>query len=158
MRELCRNQLTCRLPEVVIQPTEIALEIPVEPEILFVPPRRQPSVVGTIWTGFKDELSVRWLLFLGVFLVILSSGVLAATQWQRFPAAGQYGVLWVYTIAFWGVGAWARGQSGLSLTANTLQIVALLLAEPEAEAASDSSRAKRVKSRCVPNPGAMMGS
>ena len=100
VRELCRNQLACRLPLVMIQPTEVELEIPIEPEILFVPPRRQPAVVSTIWTAFKDELSVRWLLFLGVFLVILSSGVLAATQWQRFPAAGQYGVLWAYTIAF----------------------------------------------------------
>jgi hypothetical protein len=128
VRELCRNHLTCRVPATVVQSLpELPPVIVAEPEIPFIPARRQPSVLSTIWASFKDELSVRWLLFLGVFLVILSSGVLAATQWQRFPAWGQYGVLWAYTIAFWGVGAWASGQSGLSLTANTLQIVALLL-------------------------------
>ncbi|AFY94129.1 hypothetical protein [Chamaesiphon minutus] len=86
-----------------------------------------PSSVRTVWQNLKDELSVRWLLFLGVFLVILSSGVLAATQWSRFPAWGQYGLLWLYTIAFWVVGSWARKQAGLRLTANTLQLVTLLL-------------------------------
>jgi hypothetical protein len=128
VRQLCRNHLTCRVPESVVQSIpELEPVVVAAPEIPFIPIRRQPSVLSTIWASFKDELSVRWLLFLGVFLVILSSGVLAATQWQRFPAWGQYGVLWAYTIAFWGVGAWAGGQSGLSLTANTLQIVALLL-------------------------------
>lgn len=128
VRELCRNYLTCRVPKIAVQSTpELQPIILEQPEPSFIPPRRQPSVLNTVWTSFKDELSVRWLLFLGVFLVILSSGVLAATQWQRFPAWGQYGVLWAYTIAFWGVGAWASGQSGLALTANTLQIVALLL-------------------------------
>jgi hypothetical protein len=131
IREVARLFLTCRLPSVVapstieeLQPQTVRMQIPEEP---IAAKRRQPSVLSTIWAAFKDELSVRWLLFLGVFLVILSSGVLAATQWQRFPAWGQYGVLWAYTIAFWGVGFWARGQVGLSLTANTLQIVALLL-------------------------------
>jgi hypothetical protein len=90
-------------------------------------PVKRPSPVRTIWHNLRDELSVRWLLFLGVFLVILSSGVLAATQWSRFPAWGQYGLLWLYTIGFWVVGSWARRQEGLRLTANTLQIVTLLL-------------------------------
>ncbi len=73
------------------------------------------------------ELSVRWLLFLGVFMVVLSSGVLAATQWERFPPAGQYLVLFAYTVIFWGVSIWAQRQSQLRLTAQTLQWVTLLL-------------------------------
>jgi hypothetical protein len=81
----------------------------------------------SVWQTLKDELSVRWLLFLGVFLVVLSSGVLAATQWSRFPAWGQYGLLWLYTIGFWLTGSWTKRQEGLKLTANTLQIAALLL-------------------------------
>ncbi|WP_373542656.1 hypothetical protein [Chamaesiphon sp.] len=90
-------------------------------------PAKIPSSAQTLWRNLKDELSVRWLLFLGVFLVILSSGVLAATQWSLFPAWGQYGLLWLYTIGFWVVGGWARRQEGLRLTAQTLQIVTLLL-------------------------------
>jgi hypothetical protein len=107
------------IPAVV---SEILPELPVAPIPTKIPVRAQQ-----IWQNLKDELSVRWLLFLGVFLVILSSGVLAATQWSRFPAWGQYGLLWLYTIGFWVVGGWARRQDGLRLTANTLQIVTLLL-------------------------------
>jgi hypothetical protein len=103
----------------------------VEPEIPapapVPPPPKIPSPIQTIWQNLKDELSVRWLLFLGVFLVVLSSGVLAATQWSRFPAWGQYGLLWLYTIGFWVVGGWARRQEGLALTASTLQLVTILL-------------------------------
>jgi hypothetical protein len=130
IRDVAKLFLTCRLSEVNV---DVAIpefqSLSAEPKLPLPTPTklRQPSVLSTMWMAFKDELSVRWLLFLGVFLVILSSGVLAATQWQRFPAWGQYGVLWAYTIAFWSVGFWARGRVGLSLTANTLQIVALLL-------------------------------
>ncbi|MGK7914847.1 MAG: hypothetical protein AB4038_04780, partial [Prochloraceae cyanobacterium] len=53
--------------------------------------------------------------------------VLAATQWQRFPAAGQYGILWTYTLTFWGIGFWAFKQENLQLTAQTLQTISLLL-------------------------------
>ncbi len=97
-----------------------------EPE-LPPPLPKIPSPVETMWQTLKDELSVRWLLFLGVFLVVLSSGVLAATQWSRFPAWGQYGLLWLYTVGFWVVGGWARRQEGLRLTASTLQLVTMLL-------------------------------
>ncbi len=86
-----------------------------------------PASTPTIWQTLKDELSVRWLMFLGVFLVVLSSGVLAATQWSRFPAWGQYGLLWLYTIGFWATGRWANKQEGLGVTANTLRVAALLL-------------------------------
>jgi hypothetical protein len=104
------------------------MDVSIAPEFQTIPiPAKLPSPISTIWQNLKDELSVRWLLFLGVFLVILSSGVLAATQWSRFPAWGQYGLLWLYTIGFWVVGGWARRQEGLRLTANTLQIVTLLL-------------------------------
>jgi cell division protein FtsL len=73
------------------------------------------------------ELSVRWLLFLGMFLVVLSSGVLAGSQWEKFPPVGQYGVLLAYTLTFWGVSFWAGKQPNLDLTAQTLVIVTLLL-------------------------------
>lgn len=123
--ELARTCLSEDLPWVAI-PVAVE-EIPVA-EIPVAPiPIKTPSPIFTAWKNLKDELSVRWLLFLGVFLVVLSSGVLAATQWSLFPAWGQYGLLWLYTIGFWAVGGWARRQEGLKLTANTLQLVTLLL-------------------------------
>jgi hypothetical protein len=87
----------------------------------------KPSFVTSMLQSLGEELSVRWLLFLGVFLVVLSSGVLAASQWERFPAVGQYGVLFAYTLSFCGFTFWAGKQSNLRLTAQTLLIVTLLL-------------------------------
>ncbi|MEH2403308.1 DUF2157 domain-containing protein [Nostoc sp.] len=87
----------------------------------------KPNFISTMLQSLGAELSVRWLLFLGVFLVVVSSGVLAASQWEKFPASGQYGVLFAYTLSFWGLSFWAIRQSNLRLTAQTLLIVTLLL-------------------------------
>ncbi|NJM00680.1 MAG: hypothetical protein HC924_18775 [Synechococcaceae cyanobacterium SM2_3_2] len=88
---------------------------------------RQPSQWAQLLHNLKAELSVRWLLVLGLFLVVASSGLLAAGQWDRFSATGQYGLLLGYTVAFGGGTAWAKRQEGLRLTAQTLQSIALLL-------------------------------
>ena len=68
-----------------------------------------------------------WLLCLGVFMVLLSSGVLAASQWENFSPVGQYLILFTYTLAFWGASLWADRRPALRLTARMLQIATLLL-------------------------------
>ncbi|MCC5645441.1 DUF2157 domain-containing protein [Nostoc sp. CHAB 5824] len=141
VRQLCREFLVCT---VVLQPqpeaeTKVAFvtsdpvqQLPVA--ALQSSSRRQPqqkpaqpNFISTMLQSLGAELSVRWLLFLGVFLVVVSSGVLAASQWERFPASGQYGVLFAYTLTFWGLSFWATRQSNLRLTAQTLLIATLLL-------------------------------
>ncbi|MHC5598947.1 MAG: glycosyltransferase family protein, partial [Nostoc sp.] len=141
VRQLCREFLVCA---VVLQPqaeaeTKVAFvtsdpvqELPIA--ALESSSRRQPqqrpalpNFISTMLQSLGAELSVRWLLFLGVFLVVVSSGVLAASQWERFPASGQYGVLFAYTLIFWGLSFWATRQNNLRLTAQTLLIVTLLL-------------------------------
>jgi hypothetical protein len=92
-----------------------------------LPAPKKPNVLTQMLQSLGEELSVRWLLFLGMFLVVVSSGVLAASQWERFPPSGQYGVLFAYTLSFWGISFWAGRQSHLSLTTRTLLIVTLLL-------------------------------
>ncbi|MBG1260991.1 DUF2157 domain-containing protein [Nostoc commune] len=142
VKQLCREFLVCT---VVLQPqpeaeTKVAFVTsdPVEQlpiAALQSSSRRQsqqqkpakPNFISTMLQSLGAELSVRWLLFLGVFLVVVSSGVLAASQWERFPASGQYGVLFAYTLSFWGLSFWATRQSNLRLTAQTLLIVTLLL-------------------------------
>ncbi len=74
-----------------------------------------------------EEISVIWLLFLGVFLVVVSSGLLAASQWQSFSAVGQYAILLAYTLAFWGASIWAQRQAQLQVTAKMLALTAMLL-------------------------------
>jgi hypothetical protein len=125
--KIAHDCLSERLPVVPYAPETIAYTEPAPTSAEPILATATEPAAPTIWQTLKDELSVRWLLFLGVFLVVLSSGVLAATQWSRFPAWGQYGLLWLYTIGFWLTGSWAKRQEGLKLTANTLQIAALLL-------------------------------
>lgn len=77
--------------------------------------------------SFLAEVSVLWLLFLGVFLVVVSSGVLAASQWQSFSRVGQYAILLLYTLAFGGASRWAASQDTLKTTAQMLKVATLLL-------------------------------
>jgi hypothetical protein len=139
VKEISRQYLSCRLPQVTATATvpatnsrnESDLVVPVAAET--ATPRTKattqepPSRINRILQSLMAELSVRWLLFLGVFMVVVSSGLLAATQWEKFPSFGQYGILLGYTLIFWLVSFWAGKQSNLRLTAQTLQAVTLCL-------------------------------
>lgn len=133
VKRLGQVYLTCLLPHSAIATPEPEhskpAPVPSQPRDFKPPvgvaPRQSP--LSRMWQSLIDELSVRWLLFLGVFLVVVSSGVLAATQWEKFPAVGQYSVLWAYTLIFWFGSVWAGKQRTLQLTAQTLRLVTLLL-------------------------------
>lgn len=130
VRKLCRNHLSCALPDVVEVVENIAIENSIVAEVTeksLVTAASSPNILSRVWQGFLDELSIRWLLFLGIFLVVISSGVLAASQWQNFPVLGQYLVLLVYTLSFWGIGWWTGKQDNLKLTSQTLSWIATLL-------------------------------
>ena len=129
VKQICRHHLSCTLPQVNLA-TATPKIAPIadtisEPELAIA--KLQPNLIQRFWQGFLDELSIRWLLFLGIFLVIVSSGVLAASQWNNFPVFGQYLILLVYTLAFWSVGFWSSKQENLQLTAKSLSAIALLL-------------------------------
>ncbi|MBD2344482.1 DUF2157 domain-containing protein [Anabaena subtropica] len=138
VRQICQDYLVCQIelqsqPEpqrvvATIRTSERPLVAQL-PETPRKPPKQpaQPNIATRMLQSLGEELSVRWLLFLGVFLVVVSSGVLAASQWERFPASGQYGVLLAYSLSFWGLSIWAGRQNNLRLTAQTLLIVTLLL-------------------------------
>jgi hypothetical protein len=132
VRDLSQNYLSCPLPE------PVKATIPTLPELVAVgrdfavevassKPSPSSDFITRTLRSLVAELSVRWLLFLGVFMVVISSGVLAASQWEKFPPVGQYGVLFGYTAIFCFVSFWAGKQSNLGLTANTLQVVTLML-------------------------------
>lgn len=132
IKRIARSRLSCQIREPVITQH---LEPPPEPSPSpALPPAPVPtteerveSLLSRAWHSFLEELSVRWLLFLGIFAVLVASGGLAASQWETFPAVAQYGVLWAYTLAFGGVGAWLAQQPQSSLTAGALQTIAALL-------------------------------
>ncbi|HEY9629498.1 MAG TPA: hypothetical protein V6C84_19525 [Coleofasciculaceae cyanobacterium] len=86
-----------------------------------------PNPLTRSLRSFLAEVSIIWLLVLGVFMVVVSSGVLAATQWQNFSAVGQYGILFAYTIAFTIASLWTAQQTNLRLTSRMLQLATLLI-------------------------------
>jgi hypothetical protein len=124
VKKIAHQHLSCRLPEPILREDIFAPEVEENSQ---TPVLTKVNILGAAWQSLRDELSVRWLLFLGVFLVVLSSGVLAASQWQNFPPFAQYAVLWGYTIVFWVVGLWLGKQENLRITSQTLQNISLLL-------------------------------
>ena len=127
VRKIARHHLCCPLANVEFVPSETPLVTEPLVPATFTPLIPTPGFWQGVWRSFLDELSIRWLLFLGIFLVIVSSGVLAASQWQNFADYGQYAILLVYSLGFWGIGFWTSKQSNLKLTAQTLRAIATLL-------------------------------
>ncbi len=138
IRDLCRQYLVCPVP---VGSSRLE-DLPVPPTVIATPNRGAASIAETNnldhpvrasgWVSqflerFINEVSVIWLLCLGVFLVVISSAVLAASQWQHFSSVGQYGILFGYTIAFVIVGLWIGTQPRLQLTGGMLQITSLLI-------------------------------
>ena len=132
IKRLCRQGLTCPLPAWEPQSAPAsqqplrAASIPYRPPVTASPstpdpPPRQRSIAQAI----KDEFSIRWLLGLGVFVVLISSAVLAASQWGQLPPAGQYGILWLYTLAFALTSFILERRQRLTLTAQTLHTIVL---------------------------------
>lgn len=126
VKKLARQKLSCVLPSREVETPSSLPELPAATEPEVVKANTASNVLTQFWRSFRDELSIRWLLFLGIFLVVVSSGVLAASQWQNFPLVGQYLVLLVYTLGFRIVSWWASRQQ-LNLTAQTLRAIATLL-------------------------------
>jgi len=131
---LCRQHLVCYLklePQAEQQTRNEPQALPRKRLIATLPPPTlapsKPNFLISILQSLGEELSVRWLLFLGLFLVVISSGLLAASQWQNFPVIGQYGVLLLYTLGFWRLSSWIGQQNNLRLTTQTLSCVTLLL-------------------------------
>jgi hypothetical protein len=147
IRELCRQYLVCAVPVQATVPSLIE-DLPVSSapvaassrtalvnidsdlEATHAPethPVRAGGWVSQFLERLINEVSVIWLLCLGVFLVVISSAVLAASQWQHFSPVGQYGILFGYTIAFVVVGLWIGAQPRLQLTGSMLKIASLLI-------------------------------
>ncbi len=134
VKKICLVYLTCEIPLPVLAPEISTVDdrpviSPPLPAVKSMPEpvAPAPSRLRQMAQSLMDELSVLWLLLLGVFMVVVSSGVLAASQWQRFPSTGQYAILWIYTLGFGAASYWASRQPYLRLTSQALRIVTLLL-------------------------------
>ena len=132
VKQLGEKSFSCPLPEPKLPsafPENESSSISQQPVAVPQLPQFQnfQNRLQQLWQSFKAELSLQWLLLLGVFMVVVSSGVLVASQWENFSQLGQYSVLLSYTLVFWLVGFVAYRRGNLPLTAQTLQTVALSL-------------------------------
>jgi len=147
VRQICQERLVCSLPEVIAIPTFeddfVPLVAsgsapqplhqarpqphPVDHPVPQASPHPAPALVPQILNTFMAEISVVWLLFLGVFLVGVSSAVLAATQWRYFSPVGQYSILLSYTLLFWLASYWTQRNPRLQMTSQMLQMATLLV-------------------------------
>ncbi|GAB4376538.1 MAG: hypothetical protein Kow00121_23800 [Elainellaceae cyanobacterium] len=137
VRQICAERLVCAVPTPITaapvsEPVTSAASSDFADAIAAPSPAPARPVTAQrpiehLLNRFMAEISVIWLLFLGVFLVVVSSGVLAASQWQNFSPTGQYGILFTYTLAFFAVGLWANRRLNLRLTAQMLQVATLLI-------------------------------
>lgn len=96
VRELCQKYLTCPLPQPLVtarMPAPISA-FPSKQAVGTATEAQSSSKLKQILQSLMAELSVRWLLFLGVFMVVVSSGVLAATQWKNSLHLGSMECCW----------------------------------------------------------------
>lgn len=141
VKRLCRQHLCCTIPASTEAGQPITGSELTTKAALPLSTRRSQSETAThqpllpatvsrtaqVLQSLMAEFSLMWLLFLGVFMVVVSSGVLAVSQWRQFPPEGQYLILLSYTLAFWVTSAWTGQQENLSLTARMLKITTLLI-------------------------------
>ncbi len=119
-------------PEPQRPPTPVLASVEARFSQTEAPPTSQNSPTHSaqmpqVLTALMAELSVLWLLLLGLFLVVVSSAVLAATQWENFSPVGQYLILFTYTLAFGFAGLWCSAKPKLQLTGRMLQVTTLLI-------------------------------
>jgi hypothetical protein len=138
VKQFCQQYLICAVPMPVLQlpASSAATANPdfadADPDfadaVLPVPAEvTRSSWMARALQAFMAEIGVIWLLCLGVFLVVLSSAVLAVSQWQNFSPVGQYSILFTYTLAFWGASVWTGRKAALRQTARMLQTATLLI-------------------------------
>jgi hypothetical protein len=89
------------------------------------PPRR---VGGRSWGAALLALGTRRaLLYLGAFLLVVSSLTLVIFNWASFSPLVQFAILAGTTVAIWGLGTWMARQPALGAAGANLQAVAALL-------------------------------
>ena len=137
VRVICRG-LSCPLPKAPAPAAAIsrregrASTTPQRPSL----PTQTPSLPTQ--TSFGDraaaavqalvtELSVMWLLVLGVSVTLVGSGILAAQFWDVLPPIGQYAILFAYTLGFWRASVRLGRHPKVRLATGMLEAATLLL-------------------------------
>lgn len=91
------------------------------------PPAPRPSPLRALGAAVLALDTRRVLLFLGTFLLIMSSLTLVVFNWSSLPALVQLAILAGTAGAIWAGGAWMARKPDLATAGRNLQVVAALL-------------------------------
>ncbi|MFQ3661166.1 MAG: hypothetical protein SNJ69_02110 [Chloroflexaceae bacterium] len=87
-----------------------------------------PRVSVRSWSAALLALGTRRaLLYLGAFLLVISSLTLVIFNWASFSPLAQFAILTGTTATLWGLGTWMARQPALGAAGANLQAVAALL-------------------------------
>jgi len=87
-----------------------------------------PRVSVRSWSAALLALGTRrTLLYLGAFLLVISSLTLVIFNWASFSPPAQFAILAGTTAALWGLGTWMARQPALGAAGANVQAVASLL-------------------------------
>lgn len=112
-------------PAVVAQPTPSIQ--PIKPPQPAVPPRPpEPSRAERAWAGLLALRTRQMLLFLGAFLLVVSSLVLVVFNWNAFPPLFQCGLLVTVCSALWGAGEWLERRWSMHAGAGLRAVAGVL--------------------------------
>src|SRR6266545_2038288 len=90
-------------------------------------PSARRSAVWSFLEGFFQDRNIKWMLGVGVVLLLGSSLGLVTTHWERWTPAWRYLVLLGYTAASHFAGRVAYFRLGLKRTGTVLMALAVLL-------------------------------
>jgi hypothetical protein len=77
--------------------------------------------------SFLQDRNIKWMLAVGMFILLGSSLFLVTTQWENYTPLWQYLVFLGYTAAIFGAGQWTYHRLGLRRTGTVLQGLTVLL-------------------------------
>src|SRR5262245_24392884 len=85
-----------------------------------------PSLLARFFDGFLQERNIKWMLSLGVFILLASSLLLVVPQWAESTPAWKFLVFLAYSLAIWLAGEWTYRRLGLRKTGTVLFGLTLL--------------------------------
>jgi hypothetical protein len=77
--------------------------------------------------SFLQDRNIKWLLMVGMLILLGSSLLLVSAHWDTYTPVWKYAIFLTYTATIFGVGQWARHRLALRRTATVLQALTVLL-------------------------------
>lgn len=87
----------------------------------------RPPLLVRFFDSFLQERNIKWVLALGMLILLSSSLLLVSMQWNRYASAEKQLVFLVYTALLHGAGYWTYHRLGLRRTGIVLQGLTVLL-------------------------------